>query len=88
MELGREHPDPAHPSSFALDLEEEEEEEEEEEDEEGVEQNSDVMGVMNMEEKVWGGASWIRVRDLLNAAAGTNLQPSSHPFTILIIPPY
>ena len=53
MELGREHPDPGHPSSLAFCLEEEEEEEEE--DEEEVEQNSDVMGVMNMEEKVWGG---------------------------------
>ena len=52
MELGREHPDPGHPSSFALDLEEGEAEEEE--DEEEVEQNSDVMGVMNMEEKVGG----------------------------------
>ena len=79
MELGREHPDPGHPSSFALNLEEEEEEEE----------NGDVMDVMNMEEEVCrgkhlGSGSKICSTQL---APGSNL-PSSHPFAMLIIPPY
>ena len=79
MELGREHPDPAHPSSLALNLEEEEEEEEE--DEEEVEQNSDVMGVMNMEEKVCVGGGHLGSGSEICSTkqlAPTSSLPASH----------
>ena len=69
MELGREHPDPGHPSSFALNLEEEEEEEE----------NGDVMDVMNMEEKVCGGS--ILDPGQRSAQRSWHQDPTFHPAT-------
>ena len=73
-----EHPDPGHPSSSALNLEEGKEEEEEDEEEEEVEQNGDVMDVMNMEEEVSVDPGQRSAPRCWHHALPTSIQPPIH----------